>query len=850
MKKSIQSLFFISFFLVFFIFFGCDASIVDITPPAEVSNLVATAGNSEVSLTWADPADTDLAKVVITYSTGNFKKTAVVLTGIKKYVAKDLTNDTQYLFTVQTGDIKNNISIGRKIFVTPSSSIVTTTTTTIITSTTSSSSTSSTSSTSTSSTSSTSSTTTSSTTSTSTTSTTTTTIPYSGIKIYYKSTTGAPTIWLWELSGRAISELQGNTWNTQPKMQAVTGLSNWYVYEIDKDKNGASLAPFTKELRMKFNSAATDIGLTPPRTAYYDGSQWYNECPDGKPAISISPAAGEFSTSTIEITITVTGDNIDISRLTLDGTIPSDTNGIQFYDSTKIIIGSDMTEGQTKTVNVYAKNSKGTVSESFTYKKVTQQTLTGDVDNLRIYQVMVEAFQDGDSSRNYDTGYGPSQHKGDLRGIINALPYIKGLGMNALWLTPIFDSNGSGALDATGYFCQDYFTVDPKFGSFDDAKELVDKAHALNIYVFFDGVFGHNKGNVKPSPTGKTPLPGNDPVSYPGSLEFYKEVATYWIDKLEIDGWRLDQAYQVSTKNQDRNYLKDIREVVEQKCAERKAQGKQWGTLGYMVGEIWDGETNIQKWGYDANGSAGLKSCFDFPLRYRLVQVLAGQERVDTSTAYNQPATKLVEGYASHSTYSSFAHPNFMLTNHDLVRFGDLIQRAPNLKYGKENPDYWLRHKLAFSFMGSYTGPITVYYGDEIGDEVSGFVNQGDSGYYDDHASRSSGQISNFDSNQSSLKDYVTGVMNLRNSHKALWCGTRTNLIADTTRYADLKVFDTDKVVYLMNVGTSTETFTITQSSVGGTKLRDGLTNTVYNVSNGSYTITLDKLSSSFLIVE
>ena len=68
---------------------------------------------------------------------------------------------------------------------------------------------------------------------------------------------------------------------------------------------------------------------------------------------------------------------------------------------------------------------------------------TGVVDkfaDLRIYQVMVESFQNGDDSRNYDTGYGPSDHKGDIKGIINAIPYIKDLGMNAIWLTPIFES--------------------------------------------------------------------------------------------------------------------------------------------------------------------------------------------------------------------------------------------------------------------------------------------------------------------------------------------------------------------------------------------------------------------------
>ena len=72
----------------------------------------------------------------------------------------------------------------------------------------------------------------------------------------------------------------------------------------------------------------------------------------------------------------------------------------------------------------------------------------GDVAcGLRMYQVMVEAFANGDDSINYGVGYGPSDHKGDLQGIINSLDYIKSTGVNALWLTPVFNSCGDSVTD-------------------------------------------------------------------------------------------------------------------------------------------------------------------------------------------------------------------------------------------------------------------------------------------------------------------------------------------------------------------------------------------------------------------
>ena len=154
---------------------------------------------------------------------------------------------------------------------------------------------------------------------------------------------------------------------------------------------------------------------------------------------------------------------------------------------------------------------------------------------------MVESFVDGDASHNYGDGYGTSHHRGDLRGIIDSLDYIKNAGMNAIWMTPVFDSHAGTPqdrlvgfdpvnlkLDATGYYTRDYFNIDPNFGTLADARELVDTAHAKGMYVFFDGVFGHHKGALEVSPTGKLPVDstdwgdyGGNPQNYPGRVVDY-----------------------------------------------------------------------------------------------------------------------------------------------------------------------------------------------------------------------------------------------------------------------------------------------------------------------------------------
>jgi glycosidase len=471
-----------------------------------------------------------------------------------------------------------------------------------------------------------------------------------------------------------------------------------------------------------------------------------------------------------------------------------------------------------------------------------------EFNNLIIYQVMVSAFQDGDNRVGYETGYGPSSFKGDLKGVKNALPYIKELNVNMIWLTPIFDSDGHSKLDSTGYFARNYYKIDPKFGSFEDAKDLVNEAHKLGIYVILDGVFGHHKSDVFPSPKGIKPEGSDGLVLFPQSLEFYKNVATWWIDELEIDGWRFDQSYQLSTPNQDKNYWQDIRKEVERKCDERRNEGKEWGILGYMVGEDWSGNPNdIAKRTYGDDNYPGLHSAFAFPLRYNLVQVLATQEDINTSYAYNRPAYVLNDGLRNQSIYPNHAIPNLMIGNHDLVRFGDLIQRAPHLGYGKENDDYWKRHKIAFSFLAAYTGPITIYYGEEIGDEVKEFVYQGDQGLSDDHVSRSNGQIYELTPKQKDLKDYVAVLMNMRKENKSLWNGKRTNIIASETIFSDLKEETENRVLYIMNTSTSKEEVAINRDKLSAYRLEDLISNDVIECFEYNFKIQIDGLSARFL---
>ena len=483
-----------------------------------------------------------------------------------------------------------------------------------------------------------------------------------------------------------------------------------------------------------------------------------------------------------------------------------------------------------------------------------------ETNNLRMYQIMVESFVDGDKQADYNTGYGTSHHKGDLQGIIDSLDYIQSLGVNAIWLTPIFESSPikgqshwDDKLDATGYFTSDYFKIDPKFGTLKQAKTLVKEAHKRGLYVFFDGVFGHHKSNIKPSPSGLLPIGKDNPVSYPESLPFYQEVATYWIKTLKIDGWRLDQAYQVPTQ-----FWVQLRHSVEQASEQvqyANAKGKMVNPLGYMVAEIWNSQNYITENGYGSDTNPALCSAFDFPMRYRLVETFAVNENGNG----NKGGDWLAQGMQLHDLNPKHARPNLMLGNHDLVRFGDLLQRGFIAQ--PEDNSYWQRHLAAISFMAAYSGPITLYYGEEIGDEVKGFYDKvpddicAAQGLCDDHVARSSAKIEGITATLSlpeqNLKQKVAALMKLRGEHPVLSQGDRASVLATQDVYVDHKSYQDQSLIFMVSTSTKPQMLKLSTHQLGSSdQLVDFIKGTIFKPNHGQYSISLKPFEARFLSIK
>lgn len=534
--------------------------------------------------------------------------------------------------------------------------------------------------------------------------------------------------------------------------------NGWYDYQLPEEADASARVIFnTGDGGSERYPADQQPGMLldfPGKQGWYllSEKKWYDSNPDGpqKPAITVSPAGGRVKGSSV-ISISFSNDPTSVS-----GSFNGRQLNLSATSVTTLNVADYLNDGESAQLSVSASNDEGETTFSATYNRDDSQpvtTLTGDFRELSIYQVMVGSFQHGEGgATGYSDMWGPEGHRknGNLRGIINALDYIKELGMNAIWMTPVFDStNGQGGekLQATGYFCTNYFKIDPKFGSEAEFDELVEEAHNRGIYVILDGVFGHHGGVTVASPEGHTidtragtaNVRGSDAgnIAYPGSLEYFKEVIRYWMNR-GVDGWRLDQCYQVYQGGH--NYWNDLRKEVEAVCQERKNRGEQWGTLGYMVGEDWTSAGNITVTQQD-----GLKSVMDFDGKDNLVGLNAGVGSIGWFLSSDAAA----RGYSD-----AGVNPTIFLSNHDTSRVGDFVDINSDVE------GLMARHAA----VACYSGPACTYYGDEIGDK-RGNGNP-------DNWARTSGRLDGFNANEQRLHDYVAKVFNARAANPALWRGT------------------------------------------------------------------------------
>lgn len=275
------------------------------------------------------------------------------------------------------------------------------------------------------------------------------------------------------------------------------------------------------------------------------------------------------------------------------------------------------------------------LSEEYDYAKSNdsffQYSYINDIDVHKVvswadeavfYQIFIDRFNRGDFTK--DDSYidmkcneEPTRTSfmgGDIKGITEKLDYLEDLGINAIYLTPLFVSKTNHKYDIT-----DYYAVDKQFGTKADLKELVEKSHKRGIRVILDAVFNHASNDTKEFldvvKKGKNSKYFNyfiihgDKVSVDkpnyemfsncvdmpkwnnSNIEvqdFFIDIGLYWIKEFDIDGWRLDVSDEVS-----HDFWRRFRKAVKKLKKDVIIVGENWHDAhAYLMGDQFDGIMN------------------------------------------------------------------------------------------------------------------------------------------------------------------------------------------------------------------------------------------------------------------
>lgn len=333
------------------------------------------------------------------------------------------------------------------------------------------------------------------------------------------------------------------------------------------------------------------------------------------------------------------------------------------------------------------------------------------------YHILIKFFKNGFTGNDYNKDdylhHEKNSIEGDLQGIIEKVDYLKDLGIDLVYLGPIFDSETTH-----GYDTKDYFNISENI-SFSDKnmaknllKKLIDKLHNNNIKVILDLVLNHasKKYNFKNIPYNlipKTEEPQSPQekrweslflfwnVEDKNTKEFLIRVGEYWMNNFNIDGYRLDHAIGLPTSfwKDFYNRMKKIKKDV------------------ILLGEIWDDQGNdqenhklIKDFLFFKNENV-FTSLFDFSFYSKLVEYINNDK--DLKGLFNS----IIK---SEKLNFDKAKMTYFIENHDLPRFIDYSNNINNFI-------------IALGLIFVLNGNIMLEYGNEIclkGDKSYKYFNE------------------------------------------------------------------------------------------------------------------------------
>lgn len=434
-------------------------------------------------------------------------------------------------------------------------------------------------------------------------------------------------------------------------------------------------------------------------------------------------------------------------------------------------------------------NAVSAEKETFAYY-VGDPTAPAWTKSSIIYQIFPDRFAGDGGTQLIDRDDANEIFGGTLNGIIARLDYVADLGFNCIWLNPFFPDNTHH-----GYHASDYFAVNPRLGTMDDIRTLVDAAHARGIRVLLDFVCNH-WGATHPSfqeaqrdqnsdaynwynwiewPEqyetffGVKALPQIN-VDYPPARQHLLDSAEFWLADVGFDGLRLDYAVGPS-----HSFWAALRQRV------KTVKPDAW-----MFGEV------VEDPGSQVSYQGRFDGCIDFML---------GQALRATFALETMSLTEFEQFLQTHQSFfpAWYSQPSFF-DNHDMDRL-TLLANGDHRKV-----------KLAALCMLTLPGPPVVYYGTECGvgqrvpmhgDEGVGMAEARRPMLWDDAQDRD-------------MQAYFRDLIHFRAAHPAIVNGTRTVLhLDDTTRTYAYRIHDDNESVRIaFNLSDETQSIALADETL------------------------------------
>ncbi len=504
-----------------------------------------------------------------------------------------------------------------------------------------------------------------------------------------------------------------------------------------------------------------------------------------------------------------------------------------------------------------------------------------------IYLIMPDRFADGDPTNNdppksrglYDRRRARRYHGGDFRGIIARLPYLKQLGVTAIWLNPWYDNNDrlnereqypdrpgepkAPIADYHGYGAVDFYSVEEHFGSMADLRELVERAHALGIKVIQDQVANHTGPYhpwVKDSPT-PTWYNGTEAQHLVNPFQAWTlqdPNASPQMQRPTLEGWFIDILPDLNQN--DEEVARYIIQNTLWWIGMTGIDGIRQDTLPYVprsfwhrwmtaikrehprftvVGELYDGDPALVA--FFQGGAArfdGIDSkidtLFDFPLLFPLRRAFAE----------GKPIKDLAQMLARDHLYTNPGLLVVFLGNHDMPRF----MNEPGATVAGL--------KLAQTFVLTTRGVPQLYYGDEIAMRGGGDPdNRRDfpGGFPGDERDAFTRQGRTPEENE--VFDHVQRLLRLRAELEPLRRGRLINLYVADQQYAYARATSQSSVIVVFNNDAKPATIEFDARQAGieedGVRLRDrlGVAPDVI-VAGGKFRVNLPARAASIFVAQ